>query len=232
LTFEQLGVAFRQGLIDSRTLVANDAVPRWTSLERLARGPEPRAKPEREPITEKRLRVFAPAVESPVRAVERGPLPPSTSPSVLPAGSISPPGEAAGRARGLSALQGWRAGALAALLALATLRVGYSVIQPRLADEAAAPRSLLQLSPAAPASALPERRPSPPVREIPAASAALEQLPIVRVSALPLAPARYQRQHLRRRRSQTVAGGDERRDQLGGESWHEAERTIQPRSAR
>jgi hypothetical protein len=232
LTFEQLHVAFRQGLIDSRTLVANDAVPSWTSLGQLARSREPRARSDREPITGKRRRAPTLTNESPARGVECGPAQPSTSPATAPLGSSSLWGAAGARARSLSALQGWRAAALAALFALATLRLGYGMIHPRLAIEAASPQPLQQLPPRAFANPLPERRPSAPSAESPVFSATLEHLPIVRAATLPFVPRPHQRQHPRRRGSSALPGAEQPRDQQGVETWREAARTTQPRSAR
>jgi len=137
LTFEQLNLAFRQGLIDSRTLVANDALPSWTSLGKLASLPEQGAHRRRDPITETRRRAPAPASESPVRAAE--------------------PGRRAGRSpAGLAVFRDWRAWALAVLLALGALPVVQRLLRPQLTVEALSPR---------PPPSLPATVRAPPLRE-------------------------------------------------------------------
>jgi hypothetical protein len=217
LSLEQLDVAFRQGLIDSRTLVANDAVPTWTSLGTLANPPEAGAKPRREPITETRRRAFAPATESPVRP-EHGPVQASTSQLPVPACDVAPPAPLELQSPRLAAVfQDWRAGALALLLALATLPLGYALLRPGSALEDGSPQQLLQVQPRLAAAPLHEPQPSALIRESRTSAVAVEQLPIVRASTLPLAPARQQRQHTRPRRSQVA-----RSDRPVTEIWNEA----------
>jgi hypothetical protein len=220
LSLEQLDVAFRQGLIDSRTLVANDAVPTWTSLGTLANPPEAAAKPRREPITETRRRAFAPATESAI-GPERGPAQASPSQLPVPACGFAPSAELKPQSPRLAAVfQDWRAAALAVLLALATLPVGYGMLRSSSALEDGSPQQLLSVQPRLAAAPLHEPQPSALIRENRTSALAVEQLPIVRASALPLAPARQQRQqrqHTRPRRSQLA-----RSDRPVTETWNEA----------
>ncbi|MEO8185261.1 MAG: hypothetical protein ABI895_41165 [Deltaproteobacteria bacterium] len=198
LTFEQLNLAFRQGLIDSRTLVANDALPSWTSLGKLASLPEQGARRPRDPITEIRRRAPAPAIEPPLRALEPGPVHRvGTSPSAVAVPGVSLPGRAGPSLADLAAaFRDWRAWLLAVLLTLGTLPVVLRLLRPHVTVEAVSPRLLPSLPPRVRAAPVLEPQPSALAREIPAAAALPEPLPIVRASSLPRAPARHQRQHL------------------------------------
>jgi len=197
LTFEQLSLAFRHGLIDSRTLVANDALPSWTSLGKLASLPEQGAQRRRAPITETRRRAPAPASEPPVRAATPGPTQwVGTSPPAVALPCIALPGRAWPSPAGLAAFRDWRAWALAVLLTLGTLPVVQRLLRPHVTVEALSPLPPPSLPATARAAPVREPLPSAGFREIPAATALREPLPIVRASSLPRAPARHQRQHL------------------------------------